>query len=225
MTGCSEERWSSCTWTPSPFVPKGGQALSLELRLCPPGLSMVDDAPPALCFPLGKVGFAAQAVSQEASRFHLGVQFWPTRAEHNPTCSRQRLFGEHLSTRHVDRAHTHPQQQLAAPVDLTKNANCIQTTYPLITNKPALRPLGQPKSSRKPQHPGSSALVGAFIQDMNSLLVLTVLLQHFPHIHGLSSHLLHSLAAMSAGQAGHASTGNSRNGDARGPRQGLAPEK
>lgn len=76
---------------------------------------MVDDAPPAL----GKVGFAAQAVSQEASRSHLGVQSWPTRAERNPTCSRQRLFGEHLSARHVDRAHAHPQQQPAAPVDLT----------------------------------------------------------------------------------------------------------
>lgn len=73
----------------------------MKLWWCPPGHSMGDDVPPALCPPLGKAGFAAQAVSQQAPWLHLGIPSQLIRAEHNPTCSIQRLFREHLSASHV----------------------------------------------------------------------------------------------------------------------------
>jgi len=58
------------------------------------------------------------------------TSFCPQRS---PTCSIQQLFWEHISACHVVLTHTHPQQQLAAHMNLTKNSNSMQTMYPLIT--------------------------------------------------------------------------------------------
>lgn len=75
-------------------------------------------------------------------------------------------------------------------------------------NKAALRPLHHPKSSLNLDIPFPQCLwchpQDTFIQGVNTLLVLTILLQHLPHTHQLSSHFLQLLVLVPVCQAGGA---------------------